>query len=312
MKKLLFSSALLAGSIATSAQDGKGLYFSLNTGYNFSNASGDLGYNVMDVITTTTSDQYTTTTTTYTQNEMIKGSLGKGINIGGAVGYMFHKNIGLELGLNYVIGRKYNFNNGYGLNEEKKEISASMLHIKPTIVLNTPLNTKLSAYAKFGLTIGAGSIITDNEKRDQSNLGNVLIPISNGISTQIYSLKKITETKKLHGDMALGFHAALGAAYSIDKNWSAFAEINMVNLSYAPSKATVTAHNVDGKDRVNELATFYKETDFRETYSSRDIIFGDFDLFTGRPIDNSKPRIAPKKEFPFSSIGINIGIKYSL
>src|SRR5829696_7523138 len=55
-----------------------------------------------------TSTTITPSGTTYT---LEKGSYGQGLNFGITGGYMFNKNVGVELGVSYLVGSKKEFTN---------------------------------------------------------------------------------------------------------------------------------------------------------------------------------------------------------
>ncbi len=135
--------------------------------------------------------------------EQIRFSLGNGLNLGAAFGYMINKNIGAELGVNYLFGSNTEIHidgdngsnsNSYTLNSS---ISASMFRIMPSIVLATGME-KFNPYAKFGVVISNGDITLDD---------NFTI---NGST----SIRK----SKINGDYAFGYTSAIGANYAIDQN----------------------------------------------------------------------------------------------
>lgn len=101
---MLFASCLFANNLLA-----QGIYVTINTGYGFGAAAANVpGFTNYTETTAPNSKGESITTTT---NEQIKVSLGKGVNFGGAVGYMFNKNIGAELGISYLIGGKTTANN---------------------------------------------------------------------------------------------------------------------------------------------------------------------------------------------------------
>src|SRR5688500_7619 len=82
--------------------------YKISAGYGFPWISQQIGTNT-STVSTTTLDAETNAElqrTTYT-SQNVKGSFGAGWNIGGAYVYEFSKNINLELGLSYVVGKKY-------------------------------------------------------------------------------------------------------------------------------------------------------------------------------------------------------------
>ena len=100
MKKLVLSTLAIITLMLTTqmnAQSDKGVFFSINGGYNFAFALQKLPITNRTLVESGSSVNISI-------EENVYGSLGKGLNFGGAIGYMFNKNIGAELGINYLIG----------------------------------------------------------------------------------------------------------------------------------------------------------------------------------------------------------------
>lgn len=160
-----------------------------------------------------------------------------------------------------------------------------MLQFRPTIILTAGMD-KINPYAKFGMLIGSGSI-------NQT---------ASGVSTNSSSTIKNTldETRKLEGDTAIGFHSALGLLYNVNKKISIFGELNLVNLSYAPTKGTVTSSIENGVDQLPSFSVRDSQIEYVDSTSTAD----------------SKASTSPRKElkdtYSFNSFGINFGLKYSL
>ena len=75
-------------------------------------------------------NNYTKTTNSIT-TQQIDVSLGQGINFGGAFGYMINKNLGVELGLSYLLGDKFNALNKQSGTTESLSYSSSMFRFNP-------------------------------------------------------------------------------------------------------------------------------------------------------------------------------------
>jgi opacity protein-like surface antigen len=261
---------LLQGA-ALSAQTKKGLFFSINTGYNFRMSS------MTGVVTN--SEIVFFNGDFLQKQENISLSLGKGFQIGGAVGYMFNKNIGAELGINYLSGAKTEYKEAnYDGTRFSNAISANMLQFRPTLVMALGME-KIDPYAKFGLLIGTGSIIDERIR-------------TSGINTTKY--KAIFD-----GSAAFGLQAALGLSYNLNANIALFGELNMVNLTYTPTKGKITEFIVNGVDQLSNVPT---DIELYDSYGSSAPI----------SIDPNTPIRQLKQSFPFGSFGFNFGVKYSL
>ena len=110
MKNLQFKSLilLLLSTLSLYQLKAQRTYANLNIGYGFKSSSQNMaGFNNFSSNGGNSLRQY----------EQINLSLGQGAQVGGALGYMFNPNIGMELGLNYLRGANTNAtrsnNNGY-------------------------------------------------------------------------------------------------------------------------------------------------------------------------------------------------------
>lgn len=246
------------------------MYFKINTGYGFKMGSQNSEYfNFINRSDGSNNTVY----------EQINFSLGKGINLGGSFGCMFNKNIGTEIGLNYLIGYKYEAslkpNTG---NPSYLYLSSRMIRINPSIVLSTA-NEKINPFAKFGFIIGSGSILYEEDE---------------------YVSGSQEETKyKMNGGFAFGLSSALGISYKLNDNIDLYGELNMINMSYSPKKAEMTEYKVNGVDKLSEVPTYYKEVEFEDEISEN----------SNTTINESQPRKELKQSFSFGSLGLNIGSK---
>ena len=153
LKKITFLFSIFYSLIAN-AQSDKGFYISLNSGYNF--GMGNPDYYQSAVLGIINYNEISPTTNT---RELVAANLGKGLNIGADFGYLINKNLGFELGINYLFGGKItanqiSFNGNYG----NSEVSAKMIQFKPTLVFRAGFD-KINPYAKVGMVIGSGKII---------------------------------------------------------------------------------------------------------------------------------------------------------
>lgn len=213
---------------------------------------------------------------TSTNKEQVNVSFGQGLNIGGTFGYMFNKNVGAELGISYLIGGSSTMQHSYTSSTTDYTFSASMLRFNPSVVLVTGLEG-INPYAKFGFLIGTGSI---TEEVNNTSSGMIAF----------------TKTK-LNGGMALGFTASIGAMYNLSDNMSLFGELTMINMSYAPTKGEITEATLNGTDQLPNMTNNDKLTDYVDSYNP------------SISIPSSQPDQQLKQKSPFSSFGINVGVR---
>lgn len=246
-------------------------YVNVNTGYGFSMSSQEIhSLNFVNI----TSDNYSTTV------ERVNVSLGKGFYFGGAFGYMFNENIGAELGISYLLGDMFKAKSISISQITDYTLSSKMLRIIPSIVIVSGFE-KFNPYAKFGLVIGSSSIIYG---------------LNDNYDGDIWVTKM-----KYFGGLAFGLSSSIGATFDLNDKISFFGELNMINLSYAPTKGEIIEASFNGVDKLPILIIYEKEIEFvdRVTYNFENYPYPDY----------SKPRKELKKKFPFGSFGVNVGLR---
>ena len=256
------------------AQTEKGFYASIQSGYSHGTGYADLYQSAAFGIGN--SNQISATTST---SELVAVNLGKGLNFGGILGYNFTKNIGFELGGNYLIGSKINSaSTSYTGNYTNTETSAKMLQIMPSLVFRVGLD-KIDPYAKVGMVIGVGKITTSlNDKRGSD------------ITSEIFVLD---------GGTPIGFRASIGTLYRLNTKLSLFGELNLIGLEYAPKNGISTASTINGIDQLPTKTVQDKEIEFVESYTEN-----------GDPSNPNEPSKSPIVAFSFNSVGLNIGLQY--
>ncbi|MFZ4549562.1 MAG: outer membrane beta-barrel protein, partial [Bacteroidales bacterium] len=248
-------------------------YAKINAGYGLQMSSQNIDYFSFT--------NFSIDTASSTQ-EQVKTSLGKGLVFEGAVGYLFNKNIGVELDVSYLLGTKTQTNQTLYGSRRNNSLSANMLRINPSFVVSCGFE-KINPYAKLGLIIGFGKIFYEDDYTSAS--GSV-----------------VSEIMELSGGIALGLNAGAGIMYHLNEKLSLFGEINMVNLSYSPSRGELTKSTINGTDRLPDLTIAEKEVDFVDSYTTD----------TNTPYTHTEPREELKESFPFGSAGLNVGIKINL
>ncbi len=265
---MVLTASLFSGRIYS-----QGIYAKINAGYGLQMSSRNIDYFSFT--------NFSIDTTSSTQ-EQVKTSLGKGLVFEGAVGYLFNKNIGVELGVSYLLGTKTQTNQTLYGSRRNNSLSANMLRINPSFVVSCGFE-KINPYAKLGLIIGFGKIFYED---DYTSAGGSVV----------------SEIMELSGGIALGLNAGAGIMYHLNEKLSLFGEINMVNLSYSPSRGELTKSTINGTDRLPDLTIAEKEVDFVDSYTTD----------TNTPYTHTEPREELKESFPFGSAGLNVGIKINL
>lgn len=248
-------------------------YVSIGMGYGFKMAAQNINY--LGFYNAT----YSATTL---KEEQINVSLGAGLNVTGTLGYMFNENIGVELGISYLMGAKstsYYEDNLFQW-EVENSLSAKMLRINPSIILTTR-NNVVNPYLKFGLVIGSGSFLYESDEIDFSD--------------------KLTVKVSFDGGLAMGVSAGMGVLYTLNDQLSLFGEISSVNMSYAPTRGEIIEYTYNGTDVLPSLTTRDKEYEYVDVNTIQ--------LTSSTSPSPSQPQKELKQKYPFSSLGLNFGIR---
>jgi hypothetical protein len=250
----------------------QGAYLNINSGYATSMSSQNLsGFENY------TFDSYSM------KSEQINFSFGKGLNFGADFGYMFNKNLGAEIGVSYLIGGNTISTRTQPNYTSEMTISSKMLRINPSLVITSGFE-KINPYAKFGLILGSGYVISS----------------SNQEASLFSGQQSNYQSFKLSGGIAIGLTSGIGALYKINDKLSFFGELNMINLSYAPTKGIKTDFRIDGVDKLPSLPTRQKETEYLDSFTVTSS--------NSNPQD-SEPSKELKQKLPFGSFGLNLGLR---
>ncbi|MEI6853558.1 MAG: outer membrane beta-barrel protein, partial [Bacteroidota bacterium] len=175
----------------------------------------DAGYGMkMSTQTMYFDGKYFSQNNAYTNTyKAVNVSLGKGFNFGASVGYMFTKNIGVELGVSYLVGSKNKtksesttlWDSISSYSSEELELSSNMLRLVPSVVFAAGCK-KVDSYARIGLIVGFGSVKMDSKdvRRDVNYV----------------------EKRVQNGGVAFGLASAVGVRYNINELISVFAEVD--------------------------------------------------------------------------------------
>ena len=278
MKKLLLAlpivATLLAGNLTaqTKTQGGNsGIYISVHGGYNLPMGTQNISF----------FEFYNETSQNGPHKfDDILLSLGKGANFGLTVGHMFNQNLGAEIRADYLLGSKYNAQYRFLADADyawDTYLSGKMIQLKPSLVFKQHYN-KISPYAKVGLVFGVGSKITYEEKELDNN----------------FSYNYVQE---LDGGTAVGLTGALGIEYPINNKISVFGEVNGTSLNYAPKKGKVTEWTEDGVDQIPGKTVRQLQSEFLDEFTDN--------------YDPNSPAKYQRQPMPFSSIGLNLGLKFN-
>lgn len=262
------------------AQDKKktndgGVYLRVGVGYSMPQAGAYISGSEMSTPTSYTTD-------------LKKGSYSSGFNAAIAGGYMFNRNIGVELAVGAVPApKKYTreYDETSSPSNDYSQTSTTYakmpIMIMPSLVLSSG-NTGVELYTRVGLAIGvAGKLIEENEMTDRSATPNDVFK-----TTTEYTPK-----------IGIGLQGALGIKYHASDMLGIYVELNGLSMTSDMKSSEVTlvednGVNTIGLYDINDLQTEYSNN-YTETYSS---------------VTASTPAKLNPMSVPFSNLGIGVGV----
>ncbi len=266
------------------------VYFDLSPGY------------ALNLMPDAPNDVYMNSLTTYAPLK-ISGSFGKGWNYGANVGFFVTPYLAVELGFNQLSGGTYSSSQYLRLNDSQsitldESNHGNMFRFCPMIKYSTfdgkilPFvnNTArdggswVEYYIKFGFIIGVSNSITSNQTITKTDTTTSLAYNA----TTVYS-----------GGSSTGYNFRFGVSFKQNDNIFLFAEASFLSQYFIPQHSEITSYTYGGTDILNTLSASQRETNYITTYTS---------------IHNTGkgPTQAAAKSYPFSSIGLNVGIQYKI
>jgi len=216
------------------------------------------------------------------------------------VGFAFTPNLSFELGFHHIWSSNLTANqkNYYTTTFNNTtiryftpttiDLSARMYRLNPAVLLSTDLYA-VKPFARFGLLVGWGSITYDEKFAavDATNDENLF----NG-----------EQGMKMDGDRSWGLSADLGLEFKLLHRLSLIAEMKTINMNYTPAQGKMYKAKNDDRDVLSEIPINQKEFEYLNSVTST----------RAEEIDTGKPTRQLKSSVPFSSIGFNIGLKFSI
>lgn len=275
------------------------LYFKVNAGYNLSVGKS------FEPFTNSRSIRNADESITSSNSVVKAGSLGKGLDFGVTAGYKFNEKISFELGVSYLLGGKINTEDysestySYGNDDyfniygSETEFKANMLKINPSVCFNLGSDI-IDPYLRVGVLIGVGKVFFSNE-----NFSSRREDFQEGGAVNSTSIRE----HEFYGSIAFGYNAGIGAIFKLNDNLSLYGELNFTSMSYSPTKGKVTRYEQDGEDQLSELPTSQKEIEFKDEIS--------YNSSYDEDVDEDKAGESLKVSFPFSTVGLQVGVIYA-
>ncbi|MDP1726967.1 MAG: outer membrane beta-barrel protein [Bacteroidota bacterium] len=258
----------------------QGPYLTLGAGYAFGANNFLLG---TESTTNSNSGGFTSTQT------VLNVGLGKGINMGGCLGYMFNKNVGIELGVGYLLGSRImvdastDVSSSGSIDKSTTEWQCRSLRIIPAFKVCGG-SDKINPYLKFGLIMG---------------MMNSAMEYNNSETTSGSTINRSVREVKYTGTTSFGILGCAGVNYKLNSKIMLFAECNLLAQSFTLAKSVITKDETNGKDNLASMTTNQKETIY-----SKEVTFD-----SNATVDKGSPKKGLAFSLPFSSLGINVGIQ---
>lgn len=281
MKRKILSLTLFVACGITNVFS-QGFFTEISGGYSYMLAPQHMGTNSSFIATDTEIKE---------EHKLIKGSYGQGLNFGLKLGYMINSNFGVDLNTSYLTSSKFEYSDyekhdnawaGYYETTTNRYEQAKMLRFNPSIIMSMG-NEKIAPFTKIGVVFGIGSVEQNVEQL-----------YSNGNSTK-YSVL-------VNGGVSIGASAEIGLKMKITQKLSFVGSLNLLAMNYAPKKGEYTTYTENGEDVLGSWQTSDREVNFVDEYS----------VSSSDPNNSNEPSKELKMYLPFSSIGLNVGIRFSL
>lgn len=270
--------------------------FKISAGYGFPWISQQVGTNT-STTSTTTLDPGTNTESqriVYT-SENVKGSYAAGWNIGGAYIYEISKNLSLELGINYVLGRKYTTESAY------TEINAD-------VVRNFHHESETSKSRAFQFAPMLKYMVYDRRRPVTPYFfaGPVLSKVSFDRDLKRYveesgAVSTESRTTKFKGGISVGVRGGAGVNVKLTKKMSFFSEISFTGMNYYPKESEITRYTINGENNLSALTPNVRKTTYvnKVTTDSQHT-----------PEEINSPGKSLRFPVAMSSIALNVGVVF--
>jgi hypothetical protein len=233
MKKINFAIAIMV--FVPGLLLGQESYFRFSLGYGFPASSHLIG----------TNSTYNSGTSSSSSTEQgVYGSFGSGVTFNASYGQMFSKNLGMDIGIQYLWGKTYSDTYSSSTSSSNASMYANGLLLTPSLVM-TVGEGKVVPYLKAGFCVG---LITAKEQTANKT--------SFGTSPQTVEI-----VREYSGGLSMGFRGSIGLDFRAAKGINFFTEIMLTSMSYYPNQSEVTSYKVNGVDQPSQhLKTTYKES----------------------------------------------------
>jgi hypothetical protein len=221
---ILFLSLVAASTFAQESQPKK-FYMEIMGGYGFPLVNDDLG-STNDLIGKVNRLMRTDSSSSILP---VQGTQGPGGYVSLNAGYMFHPNIGFEIGAYYLKSTRFLLaKNITPTFQAEHTIVGERLDLIPQLVLNINLAEKWSLYSKSGLVIPVWGRSSSEIKIDDQE-GKLVYEYTGLTNPNTHGRVRIKAST--YGKFSYGFQTRLGVGYKALDWLSIFGEVKFVALS---------------------------------------------------------------------------------
>ncbi len=225
-----------------------------------------------------------------TSREQLKGTLGKGVFVGGRANYFMDPTFGVGIGVHHLFGSQVSYNkNSYSNGESNEEtLQGRYTGIDFDIAMRTSCEGPWHGEASFGPTLFPCSGFTE---RYTSNL--------NG--NQIYDTEFEVKNR-----MGLGFNAAFGGDYRITEKISLGLDFRTILFSARSKSGEYTKYNDNGTDKLASMKTYEKEYNYSDKLDAASNRYGSMNFNMNAPSDDLSHRTS------YNSFSASLRVRYNL
>lgn len=253
MKLLLSSLIVTACCSLTRAQS---FYMKFGGGYAFPSAATPIGENSSQTYLRETDPEtgYYVPAIIQTSDE-VNGSFNSGITSALTIGYTFPSNIGLEVSLGYVHGRKYEATSeNYDmlddaiLNYSRSTTShySRSSYVSPAFTLSLADEKKLRPYLQAGVVIATSKIYSATE----------------GTSNYDGDPENVNREEEYSDGLSFGLRGGVGLELRLRSKLALFAEGGLTSMAYYPKEKTITKYQRGNEDVLATMKTMMRRTHY--------------------------------------------------
>ncbi|MEL7424627.1 MAG: hypothetical protein AAFN81_16685 [Bacteroidota bacterium] len=219
-------------------------------------------------------------------NSSAKISYGKGTEYGIGIGYLTKKNLLFGIDISWLDGDEYNKTITFTISSEVETHSGKSFRINPYVQSLIPLSTseKFNVYTRVGALVALNNeiFITELEEKRNPAFGNGQFEV------------------RYSGGYSFGLVMGTGLCYRHTPSLMFQIGAKGVFQNYSPEQREVVSFISGGIDLYPSLTTRSRITEYVD----------EFILDVSAPINESRPSKALKEFFPFSSLGIELAVRY--